>query len=329
MSSESHEGLNLITPAGERRTKAAPRRKARPQPQIHAKYSLLTVPYEIRNQILHWVLTSPSSCLRRPEDGFPSEVTSYQHSLHKPSSQKSKNDTTVYPAVLRSCKQLCNEGLPILYRNTFGMDLYVDEYDDRLEFQGYDLSDRWENIPYKVRQQFFKLVRKLHVIIHVDGQTDQGRPPIDTEESSQHMVGISMLCERLWQMPNLASMHLTIAVQNKHQLANDNDIGEQILKPLTLLSNVGCVSITGVSLPYAESLKRVMESCGHVHNLFAMRLALATYLGDEYYENEGWNSVREAVSECDVELFNERRSQIVARTESQAAARRERLYTFD
>ena len=48
---------------------------------------------------------------------------------------------------------------------------------------------------------------------------------------------------------------------------------------------VWCATITGVSSAYAQSLKRVMESHAHVQNLYAMRTALAMYLGPEYYED--------------------------------------------
>jgi hypothetical protein len=136
-------------------------------------------------------------------------------SLHNLSYQKSKNDTAVCPAVLRSCKQLLDEGLPILYRNTFGIDLHIDEDYDRLEFQGYDLSEGWNVIPCPARRQLFQLVRRLQVTIHVESDRDQGLPPLGTEESSEHRLTISKLSERLMEMPNLASLHLTIAVQNR------------------------------------------------------------------------------------------------------------------
>jgi hypothetical protein len=331
MSSESPEHFTSITPAVERsssckkRTKAVPQQKSIPQPHLQPKsplLTLLTLPYEIRYQILHGVLTSPSSCLRK--------VAPHQVSLQNLSHRKSKNDSAVYPAVLRSCKQLRDEGLPILYRNTFGMDLHIDdEDDDRLEFQGHDLSQGWNVIPYQARRQLFQLVRKLQVTIYVEGDRDQDVLLLGTGESSGYRLVVSNLCERLLEMPNLASLHLTIAVQNKHQFADDNDIGEQILTPLTLLRNVRCVTIIGVSSAYAQSLKGVMESHVHVQNLCAMRTALAIYLGDEYSEDEDWEAVQEAVSICDIGLFNERRAQIVARIDSQQVAKRERLYMFD
>jgi hypothetical protein len=92
---------------------------------------------------------------------------------------------------------------------------------------------------------------------------------------------------------------------------------------------VWCATITGVSSAYAQSLKGVMESHVRVQNLCAMRTAMAIYLGDEYFEDEGWEGVEEAVSICDIGLFKERRAQVVARIESQAVAKKERLYTFD
>jgi hypothetical protein len=72
-----------------------------------------------------------------------------------------------------------------------------------------------------------------------------------------------------------------------------------------------------------------MESYIRVQNLCVMRTALAIYLGDEYFEDEGWEGVEEAVSICDIGLFKERRAQVVVRVESQARAKKERLYTFD
>jgi hypothetical protein len=332
ISSESPEHFTSITPAVERsssckkRTKVVPQQKSIPQLHLQPKsplLTLLTLPYEIRDQILHEVLTSPSSCLRWPHE------TEHKASLQNLGHRKGKNDSAVYPAVLRSCKQLRDEGLPILYRNTFGMDLHIDEDDDRLEFQGYDLSQGWNVIPYQARRQLFQLVRKLQVTIHVESDRDQKLPPLDTGESSGYRFVVSKLCERLLEMPNLASLHLTIALQNKHQFADDNEIGEQILTPLTLLRNVRCVTIIGVSSAYAQSLKGVMESHVHVQNLCAMRTALAIYLGDEYFEDEDWEGVQEAVNICDIGLFNERRAQIVARIDSQQAAKRERLYMFD
>src|ERR1700722_17509053 len=83
MSSEPTVFLTLITTTGERsspctkKRKAAPQQKARPQPHPWPKSSLLTLPYEIRNQIFHGVLTNPASCRRWPhgtEDKVVREV---------------------------------------------------------------------------------------------------------------------------------------------------------------------------------------------------------------------------------------------------------------
>jgi hypothetical protein len=336
-SSESLDSLTSTTTAGQRsspskRARTVPQQKARPQPHPSPKRSLLTLPYEIRNQILHGVLTSPASCHRWPhgtEDKVAREDAPRHMSGHNLSARKSRNRTVVYPAVLRTCKQLRDEGLPILYGNTLGMDLCINDDDDQLEFEGYDLSKGWNVIPRQARQQLFHLMRRLRITIHVEGDRDQSLPPLSTEESSEHRIIVSELCERLLEMPNMASLHLTIVVQNKHHFADDNEIGEQILTPLSLLRNVRCLTVTGVSSGYAQNLKCVMESHAYVQNLCAMRTALATYLGPQYCEEEGWDGVQEAVSICDVGLFYERRAEIVARIERQAIAAKERLYRFD
>jgi hypothetical protein len=278
------------------------RNAAREQKSIVSR--LVKLPCEIRMMILGHLLLSPS-----PLNGL------------------SKLD--LHPAILRTCKTFAedHERTPLLYKNEFLLALHVTRWDDYALFVNYNLltASGIGSTLARIPQTLLRRVENINVQILIDYYDSTG--PHTQDESSDVRGSVAMVVDPLKGFKGLKNLKINII--NNNPLAEDNPYGNDILEPLQELRKLKSVSIAGTSPEYARTLKTVLMSCGPSENLSAMGDGLRTYLGNEFYEVEGWGEISDALATYDVRSFIAEREIIVQRTEAERTAALVLLYQHD
>jgi hypothetical protein len=231
----------------------------------------------------------------------------------------------LHPAILRTCKTLANDhkNSPLLYQNTFALQIWIDAEDHTMRFLDCTITDN----PYWLTTMDRPTSRaeKIAITIYIDYGSNSSL--LTEDDSAMLKQSVPALIRPLSVCDCLR--YLSITVINKHTLAKDNTIGNDILHGLKEIRGLECVDIQGVSPAHAADMKAVMESRVATESLFHMLVPLTRYLGEEFYDIDGWSDIVRAVGDYDVELFKKSRDDIVRRLEAARASLRQNLTSQD
>lgn len=223
------------------------------------------------------------SRVEEPRDGFPV-------SLHRESNFK------LHPAILRVCHSIYEEGMPILYKNTIGCEVFCDfdclisDEPCRSSFlrPGWDI--RGKHIPprgasydpiYASPRALMSRVRSLDVLVRVEAD----------DECSSTRIAVRTFVQAIRGLPQLSeiSIHLEIPPEPAPRFGSDTwryeneeislqDYKDFALGPFALMRNLSSVAFTGVSTNIAEELTKAMVSQEPIVDLPRMNDALREYI---------------------------------------------------
>ena len=239
-------------------------------------FPLMRLPTEIRLQILRKLLWQKETLMK---DSFERQASG-SAAICKP-----EQNFSFCPAVLRVCRQLCEEGEPILYDNMFGCLLFWEEdwtgrtdtyirFERRIAFAqpGYSsalLEDAdillRSPLPgylddYDFTRLYWKKIRKIHVTVHV------------TEDGSLFELRRSFR-DFVKRSPDLKQLsHLTVDMQfadhtaatgspssflhrgNAEITTSEQQFKDLAVGPLTLMRGLESIELRGVSHDVAADL---------------------------------------------------------------------------
>ena len=235
----------------------------------------------------------------------------------------------LHPAILRTCKTLAEDhkNSPLLYQNTFAIQFWMDADDHTIDHTMRFLDCTITDNPHWLTTMDRPTSRaeKIAITIYIDLGSNSS--PVTEDDSAMLKRHVPALIRPLSICDCLR--YLSITVINKHTLAKDNTIGNDILHGLKEIRGLECVDIQGVSPAHAAEMKAVMESRVATESLFLMLVPLVRYLGEEFYDVNGWSDIVRAVGDYDVELFKKTRDDIVRRVEAARATLRQNLTSQD
>ena len=208
------------------------------------------------------------------------------------------------------------------------MQLLLFCHDDEMWFLDYDISSSLEpQLPRlsSVLEILFQHVQNIAVAIHIDYGEDAR--PQTKEGTFDHRSSVADLIRPLSAFGALQK--LEAHVNNSHELAEANIIGNDILDSLQELQGLKSVTVCGTSPAHATKLKTIMESSETSDSLQDMGHGLRQYLGQDFHDDEDWIKIADALGTYNVELFIQTRERIVERTEASRAALLRQVYQYD
>lgn len=292
------------------------------RPQKH--FRLLDLPREIRDGVLQELLFSSEPLKYRDAENVV--MTYYQLDRM----DKSRN-YALYTEILRTCKQLHEEGSPILQSNTVGLDVWCAHGSvftscmGNKPYMGYSWIRGFSSSYDKICQT----AESIQVCIHL-------RPEelMSADDSFGIRDCVSRVCEELIDRKEMGRCRVDIewTTGPPPRYTTDNDIGEKVLDCCTMLRPREA-AVTGFSAEYAVKIERAMLSAEPGTNIFAMRDALAKYMkptqGDFFLEADDWIEIDEAVYACDYSAFKKTRDAMVGPIEEERERLKRELYEHD
>jgi hypothetical protein len=294
------------------------------RPKKH--FPLLDSPREIRESVLRELLYSSEPLKYRDAE----HVVIRHDQLSRITTNK--RNYNLYPEILRTCKQLHEEGTPILHRlNTVGIDIWCGLGElTYASCMGNKPSPGfyWDRELSGSCQQMCKTSNGIQISLHL-----QRQEWMLSDDSFEYRIDVSEVCEELVGQKEIEKCRFEVLYSGPpQQYTQDNEIGERILDTLAMLRPRE-VSITGFSPDYATKIERAMLSTEPAANLYAMRGALADYLkpthGDKYINMLEWHAVDDALWIGDYPAFKEARDAIVKRIEEEREELKPKLYEHE
>jgi hypothetical protein len=257
----------------------------------------MELPTEIRLRILQELLWQRESLkITQETDSHCTCFGCSGKDKHPPARALRQSTFTFSPAILRTCRTLHQEGVSLLYNNTFACELW---YDDDSEFEFDDgpyissfLRPDWNISGTHLRMDGSKRfytsaylmenVKRLEVVVRVLG--DEGCSSIRQlvrkfVPSIQKLVALSHLKVRL----DLPSLPVGIPwvdtpkwSYENHEITRD-DYKNQALGPLALLRRLKHVEFDGVDETIAKELKTIMTGDTPAVDFARMHESLTKY----------------------------------------------------
>lgn len=214
--------------------------------------------------------------------------------------------------VLRVNKQLCREGLQILYgENYFLMTIWAEFGGERIHF----VNCHYFTEQYKRRLPLLHLIH--HYVIKLKVQNERDRWVV--QGAAQRAANV------LSRMPRIKHLHINIGghplYNNLEGLDQEYYAYSRVLEPFTLLRGVGRVDFSGGVPPeYAEHLKNTMEGRSPLDHLPKMYDALERLVQPFEGYHIDLHTPWDATERGDLETFKDCRSRlrssIVERTQN-------------
>jgi hypothetical protein len=213
------------------------------------------------------------------------------HSTHLPRIPR-QSTFNFSPAVLRTCRTLHQEGLSLLYNNTFACELWYDFDNDEEPYVSSFLRPDWNpngtHLVARDDKRFYssrylsKHVKKLDVVVKVLGDEGCSSTRLGVRKfihGIQKLVAFSHLTIRI-DLPLLPVKTPYVDVpkwQYENREITRDDYRNQALTPFALLRRLKHVEVHGIDSEIAEELKRVMTSNTPTVDLAMMHESLNEY----------------------------------------------------
>jgi hypothetical protein len=318
-------------------------RPSRPKKQIRQppkkKFPLMKLPAEIRLKILRELLWQPEplKITREAHNLFPLPICTqflYPSSArdhHYGSYYVETANYAFHPAILAVCRQLNEEGCPVLYEENV-VDVTV--YRDPFPFEEYKCD--WMGYPSdldSVSKSLSQRARKLRITVQV--RCPKYVSSVTMRRSIRELVKV------LQENPQWCSLDIRLEDHVPDQLRrlmssgadNEVHVDEEILRPFNLLRRLHHVDITGVSPGFAAKLSSLMKGKSSVIDLPKMYSNLERYasvfLTDELHESfpaEYLDSAEDAMDAGEVQKFYMYREEVMCEVEK--AMRKEHADVF-
>ena len=322
-------------------------RKKRASQKKSSHLSLMQLPTEVRLQILQELLWQAK----------PLRIETYINWEDRDRIQMTRFEPKASfrfcPAILRVCRQLHEEGEPMLYENTFACDIWFDDNGNPSEGHHSSLLkcgwDVWENPPRKDRASSLpvppcltKNIKRLDLSIHVPGIWWM----LDMRAAVRNFVkGF----ERLKQVVQLDVNVQSDMDEDETQEVFDDVSGEDVMVskqelldlaagPLALMRCLQSVRFNGVSEKVARELASAMTQKTCAIDLPRMSDALSDYTLKEVSPThctccaKKYNYLDladQAVDLGDLEMFKTIREIVLAMLHKHQARKRGEVWRFD
>jgi hypothetical protein len=258
-------------------------RPSRPKKQIRQppkkKFPLMKLPAEIRLKILRELLWHPQPLARETRE--ISNLPPFVPYLALPMRTQPRSyvveqtNYSFYPAILAVCRQLNEEGSPVLYEeNTVDVTVYYDplQYEFyRCDWMGYSSALASTSKSLSLR------ARKLRITVQVRS------PKHVTSKTMRRFV--RELVKVLQANPQWCNLDVRledhVPDQMRDELLSDEEdeiqLDQEILRPFNLLRRIQHVNFTGVSPQFAARLSNLVKSDCPVIDLPKMYDSLEDY----------------------------------------------------
>ena len=242
-------------------------------------FPILNVVWEIRDKILRELLWHPTPLRIRP--GVPKKDN---YRCYK---RTGRRDYEVFPQILRTCKQLYDEGRAILWHaNTIGIDLCTRPLLESWQWSvagipQYLHEDTEKLFLRRVRNVFDETVR-LHIFLDLHNYDDSDAHLHLGPHWSRPDTPAHMLCERLLKKLNLKDCYIEITITGVAWEKSDvtSTFQNTILGPFEML-RCKTAFLHGVPAYSTSSLVGTMMRRERVYDLFKMRDSLVAYVREQ------------------------------------------------
>ena len=258
---------------------------------------LMELPTEIRLRILQELLWQQESLkITRETDSNCICFGCSGKDKHPPARALRQSSFAFSPAILRTCRILHQEGVSLLYNNTFACELWYDddndfEYDDGPYVSSF-LRPDWNISGTHLRmdgsKRFYtsaylmKNVKRLEVVVRVlgdEGCSSTRQLVRKFVPSIQKLVALSHLKVRL-DLPSLPVIIPWVDtprwLYENREITRD-DYKDQALGPFALLRRLKSVEFDGVDVTIAKELKTIMTGDAPAVDFARMHESLNKY----------------------------------------------------
>jgi hypothetical protein len=280
---------------------------------------LLTLPCEVRAKILDELL-----CHYEPlTSSYDIQNVFYWASEWK----KPVPEFNLQTSILSTCRQLYDEGLPILRKkNTLGLNIWVDGTKPRLVLLGVDIGGR-QGYPQKTKRwALLSEFRNLYIMVDFRRKNTSriapGRSADYRRVLHEAMKLMRIYCPKLPQ-------NLTIAVPGREYYAADNGSGEEdALTALAMYPATGELKLDFVGVkPQTEQMLRTrLQDNLPMPDIYQMRCSLEIFIARKLGDR---NEVVVALERLDISRFLVLRRRLIQEVEAETARTKKAVFRED
>lgn len=212
------------------------------------------------------------------------------------------------PRILRTCRQILNEALPILYgENVWKIKIQMNGAGDERARSLYTDHFGREIYDYPLRSRL-EYMKRFYIVVEVQSKNAQNEEDAE-EEASIVQSALTKVSKVISTLPDLQYVRIRLCEHDTY--GGDAQESCQVLENLTMLRNVHKVVFDGVPPVYAKYLTDKMTGSAPLDHLPNMYDALILYAGSFDFCAPLLQKACDAMEQSDVDKLKEVRAEIV------------------